>query len=162
MYRFKNNPQATKKVLNQRFSELVIKGQLAGLARDESKIELLFEHVRSWFARQPGNPEDKPRYNEDIPSEFFLDDKPKRICLSHYKEHKGAEFFRVGMNYGVLIGKTIVEHLGGHESVVRLIAVGGAELVLAYVLKLPKGEQKLMRDEIKELTELISKEKKCI
>ena len=115
------------KNVNTRFSELIVRAQLIGLLKDEYKDQanMLHTSIKAWFEGLPMAVNDKPRFKDDLPSNMFWDNNPKRILLSKYKDHKGQDFIAIGMNYGVLVGKTIVQALGGHDIVCRIIATGG-------------------------------------
>ena len=103
---------------------------------------------------------DKPRFKDDLPSNMFWDNNPKRILLSKYKDHKGQDFIAIGMNYGVLVGKTIVQALGGHDIVCRIIATGGLIGLWDAVQALEVNVRLILREEIKMLEEAIALEKR--
>lgn len=160
---FNNSPSRGSKYvmnINSRFSELVVQSQLKGLLKDEvlrdSSVNAWFVSVKNWFEGLPGKADDKPRYKDDLPSRVFWDDKPKRILLSKYKEFAGCDFFAIGMNYGVLIGKTIVASLGGHEIVTRIIALHGLAGVLNAAMGLPEVNRQIIEGELRQLQEAVA------
>ena len=162
---FNNSPSRGSKFvmnINSRFSEIVVRQQLIGLLKEEALVdvplETYFSSVKTWFDALPGKPDDKPRYKDDIPASLFWDDKPKRILLSKYKEYQGQDFIAIGMNYGVLIGKTLVSALGGHEIVCRIIAIRGLEGVLSASYELPDKVLELCESEINALKQAIKLE----
>lgn len=164
---FNNSPSRGSKYvmnINSRFSELVVQSQLKGLLKDEilrdSSVNAWFVSVKNWFEGLPGKADDKPRYKDDLPSNVFWDDKPKRILLSKYKEYAGQDFFAIGMNYGVLIGKTIVASLGGHEIVCRILASQGVMGVFSAAMALPEVNRQIIEGELKQLQETVAMEQR--
>lgn len=162
---FNNSPSRGSKFvqnINSRFSEIVIKAQLRGLFKDEylEAVEPWFMSIKNKFDAMTVKPDAKPRYVDDIGAEMFWDDKPKRILLSKYKEYAGCDFFAVGMNYGVLVGKTIVASLGGHEIVTRIIAAEGLVGVLNAAMSLPPMNRQIIEGELVMLHEAVALEKR--
>ena len=156
--------RGSKYVMNvhSRFSELVIKSQLRELLKDQHRglVEPWFVRIKNWFEGLPGQPDAKPRYMDDIPHDMFWDDQPKRILLSKYKDYAGQDFFAIGMNYGVLVGKTIVASLGGHEIVCRIIAANGLMGVYDAAMSLPQVNRQIIESELITLRENVAMEKR--
>ena len=158
---FNNSPNRGSKFvmnINSRFSEIVVKAQLRELFKDEHRehVEMWFTSIKTKFDALPVKPDAKPRYVDEIPANMFWDDKPKRILLSKYKEFAGCDFFAIGMNYGVLIGKTIVASLGGHEIVTRIIALHGLAGVLNAAMGLPEVNRQIIEGELRQLQEAVA------
>lgn len=146
--------------INSRFSEMIVRAQLQGLLSDENleHVQAYLGSIKNKFEKQPGHADDKTRYDDSIPGNAFYDGRPKRILLSKYKEYKGQDFFAIGMNYGVYIGKGIVAGLGGHEVVSRIIASRGLNGVWAEVMHLPQDLREIIAPELMQLNESISLE----
>lgn len=164
---YNNSPNRGAKFLqniNSRFSEVIVASQIKGLFKDEcfgegaTSVNMYMESTKNWFDAIPGKAEAKPRYKDDAPASMFWDDKPKRILLSKYKEHLGQDFFAIGMNYGVLIGKSIVARLGGHDIVSRILAVQGLQGVWSVVQTIPQNDRDFLKNEIDLLSHAIAME----
>ena len=162
---FNNSPSRGSKFvmnINSRFSEIVVKAQLRGLFKDEAQqfVDAWFTSIKNKFDALQVKPDAKPRYIDDMPADLFWDDKPKRILLSKYKEYAGQDFFAIGMNYGVLIGKTIVASLGGHDIVCRILASSGVVGVLSAAMSLPPENRRIIEGELAALHEAVAMEQR--
>jgi len=148
--------------MDTRFNKMLVKSQFEALLKEVKDAEMFTTLTESWFNNHGGEPDTRPRYRDDIKASLFIDDKPKRILLSAYKEYKGGEHFRIGMNYGVYIGKTLVGMLGGSHVVERIIALDGLNGVWNETERLDIKYKEVMASEIEALAETINLHKRMV